>query len=85
MNQRMIVGTYMYCKSNQRAAASSVPPDIIRPQNMEVDYVLIHNICTYGQWHEISNNVVCATSNGSDQLAHMRSLIRAFVSRLNIV
>ena len=29
----------------------------------------------------ISNNVVCATSNGSDQPAHTRSLIRAFASR----
>ena len=25
--------------------------------------------------HEISNNVVCATSKASDQPAHMRSLI----------
>ena len=30
--------------------------------------------------HEISNNVVCATSTGSDQPAHKRSLIRAFPS-----
>ena len=30
--------------------------------------------------HEISNNVVCATSKASDQPAHMRSLIRAFAS-----
>ena len=35
--------------------------------------------------HEISNNVVCATSKASDQPAHTRSLIRAFASRLNIV
>ena len=35
--------------------------------------------------HEISNNVVCAISKGSDQPAHMRSLIRAFASRLNIL
>ena len=35
--------------------------------------------------HEISNNVVCATSEGSDQPAHMRSLIRAFASHLNIL
>ena len=35
--------------------------------------------------HEISNNVVCATSKGSDQPAHMRSLIRAIASRLNIL
>ena len=35
--------------------------------------------------HEISNNVVYATSKDSDQPAHMRSLIRAFASRLNIL
>ena len=35
--------------------------------------------------HEISNNVACATSNASDQLAHTRILIRAFASRLNIL
>ena len=35
--------------------------------------------------HEISNNVVCATSKGSDQPAHTRSLIRAFAGRLNII
>ena len=35
--------------------------------------------------HEISNNVVCATSKGSDQPAHTRSLIRAFASRLSIL
>ena len=35
--------------------------------------------------HEISNNLVCATSKGSDQPAHTRSLIRAFASRLSIL
>ena len=35
--------------------------------------------------HEISNNVVCATSKASDQPAHTRSLIIAFVCRLNIL
>ena len=35
--------------------------------------------------HEISNNVLCATSKASDQPAHMRSLIRAFASRLSII
>ena len=35
--------------------------------------------------NEISNNVVCATSKGSGQPAHTRSLIRAFASRLNIL
>ena len=40
---------------------------------------------TYEPQHEISNNVVCATSKATDQLAHTRSLIRAFASRLNIL
>ena len=35
--------------------------------------------------HEISNNVVCATSKASDYPAHMRSLIRAIASHLNIL
>ena len=35
--------------------------------------------------HEISNNVVCATSKASDQTAHMRSVIRGFASRLNFL
>ena len=39
----------------------------------------------YEPRHEISNNVVGATSKASDQPAHTRSLIRAFASRLNIL
>ena len=39
----------------------------------------------YESRHEISNNVVCATSKGSDQPAHTRSLIRAVDGRLNIL
>ena len=35
--------------------------------------------------HEISNNVICASSKASDQPAHTRSLIRAFASRLSIL
>ena len=35
--------------------------------------------------HEISNNVVCATSKASDQLAHTRNLIKAFASLLNVL
>ena len=48
------------------------------------DYV---NVATslFGPVHEISNNLVCATSKASDQPAHMRSLIRAFASRLSIL
>ena len=39
----------------------------------------------YEPVHEISNNVVCATSKASDQPAHTRSLIRAFASHLSII
>ena len=35
--------------------------------------------------HEISSNVVGATSKASDQPAHTRSLIRAFAGRLSIL
>ena len=35
--------------------------------------------------HEISNNVVCATSTCSGQPAHTRSLVSAFASRYNIL
>ena len=35
--------------------------------------------------HEISNNVVCATSKGLDQPTHMRSLMRVIASRLDIL
>ena len=35
--------------------------------------------------HEISNNVVCATSKASDQPAYTRSLIRAIASCLSIL
>ena len=35
--------------------------------------------------HEISNTMVCATRKPSVQPAHMRSLIRAFASRLGIL
>ena len=39
----------------------------------------------YEPVHEISKNVVCATSKASDQPAHARSLIRAFASCLSIL
>ena len=46
---------------------------------------LYYTIKLYEWRHEISNNVVCATSKALDQHAHMGSLIRAFASRLNIL
>ena len=45
--------------------------------------------CSHGKTneprHEISNNVVCATSKCSDQPAHLCSLIRTFARRLAIL
>ena len=35
--------------------------------------------------HEISYNVVCATSKASEQPVYTRSLIRVFASRLSIL
>ena len=35
--------------------------------------------------NDIYNNVACATSEGSGQPAHMRSLIKAFASCMNIL
>ena len=53
---------------------------------MKVDGVKYYDIITIIEPpHEIYNIVVCATSKGSDQPAHMCSLIIAFASRLNIL
>ena len=40
---------------------------------------------TFEPVHEISNNVVCATSKASDQPAPKRSLIRVFACLSNIL
>ena len=45
----------------------------------------IQSFRLYELQHEISNNVVCVTSKGSDQPAHTRRLIRVFASRLDIL
>ena len=45
----------------------------------------IFSLITNEPVHEISKNVVCATSKASDQPAHRHSLIRAFASCLSIV
>ena len=39
------------------------------------------DLATFEPWHEISNNVVCGASKGSDHPVHTRSLIRALASR----
>ena len=40
---------------------------------------------TYEPRNEITNNVVCETSKGSDRPVHRHGLIRTFVSRLNVL
>ena len=63
-----------------KSSVSSVFQDM---QKESKSHQLVHLI--YEPVHEISNNVVCATSKGSDQPAHTLSLIRAFASRLSIL
>ena len=48
-------------------------------------HILFRASRLYEPVHEISNIVVCATSEALDQPAHTRSLIRAFASRLSIL
>ena len=64
-------------------------PVLSRVENQQGVLVLpkwdLHVAKTNEPWHEISNNAICATSIGSDQPAHTRSLIRAFADRLNIL
>ena len=40
---------------------------------------------SYKLWLEISNNLGCATSKGSDHPAYTHKLIRDFAGRLNIL
>ena len=58
----------------------------IKSQLQYGDFTTVsHIVKTFEPVHEISNDVVCATSKASDQPAHTRSLIRAFAGRLNIL
>ena len=50
-----------------------------------VKYQMNELVVSFEPVHEISNNVVYATSKASNQPAHTRSLIRAFNCRLNII
>ena len=61
--------------------------DHMQPLNAEnyIHFLSYFYQGTYELRHEISNNLVCATSKASDQPAHTRSLIRAFACRLNII
>ena len=68
------------CLSHPRAAKvqTSLRIYTVSPEPLLLAY-------TYEPRLEIFNNVACATSKVSDQPAHMRSLIRAFASRLNVL
>ena len=52
---------------------------------VQISFSLYGLSFVYEPQHEISNNVVCATSKASDQPTHTGSLIRAFASRSNIL
>ena len=54
-------------------------------KNSAEKYISVNRFYKIEPWHVISNNVVCATSKGSDQPAHTRRLTRAFVCHLNIL
>ena len=56
-----------------------------KPKNLHALLTEGSDLRRFEPWHEISNNVVCATSKASDQPEHTRSLIRAFASRLSIL
>ena len=57
----------------------------VRPNNFPTCVVLLHGNVVIGPRHEISNNLVCATSKASGQPGHTHSLIRAFANPLNIL
>ena len=77
-------------KSFEKKALKMTSQLFFRPPTLNLKKIpvnqLMKKFCPkYEPVHEISNNVVCATSKASDQPAHTRSLIRAFASRLNII
>ena len=51
----------------------------------KITHSRISDKISYEPEHEISNNVICATSKASDQPVHKCSLIRAFASGLSIL
>ena len=84
----MIFIDMKYCKKKililndrlERSPLRHAPPPLLQktPTSQKCPSII------FEPRHEISNNVVCATSKASDQPEHTCSLIRAFASRLNI-
>ena len=61
------------------------PSLILRGVLSRFDFLKKNRDIPFEPVHEISNNVVCATSKASDQPAHTRSLIGDIASRLSIL
>ena len=64
---------------------NSTPKYAIIVSKNERESDLLPRSLTYEPRHEISNNLVCATSKASDQPAHTHSLMGVFACRLNIL
>ena len=82
----------MYIRGDLTELAEAVPIDLNGLERLYFIFQYFTSVnrtfCIYIKYesvHEISNNVVCATSKAADQPAHMRSLIRAVASRLSIL
>ena len=76
-----------YARGLRNLSRSSNNTDCYKYEGAENDFECKETrvaLNIYEPWHEIFNNVVYATSKGSDQPAHTRRLIIAFASRLNI-
>ena len=63
--------------------AVALEPSPSPMQKLPKKYGIVKN--RFEPQREISNNVVWSTSKGSDQPVHIRSLLRASPSRLNIL
>ena len=71
--------------STKFAAGTKIPASTKFAASTKIATVTKFAAGTNEPWNEISNNVICATSKGSDQPAHTRRLIRAFAWRLIII
>ena len=79
--------TFSQMTFREVSSLNRTTPLLVQKEFLDHQVMIIFNIpiFLYAPVHEISNNVVCATSKASDQPAHMRSLIRAFAHRSNIL
>ena len=79
MHQFTYVNAFVYTQINTHARKS------VHVYRALVFCVHLSPLIRFEPRHEISNNVVCATSKASDQPAHTHSLIGAIASHLNIL